>query len=350
MMRPMRSRRRLVVTLPVLLAVVACTQSPANRAASPTPSPSATAPATSPPAVAPAGEPPHPVSLQALMQKDFDGRDLKLGRVLARTSSYTRYFVTYQSGSLTISGIMNVPSGEGPFPALVLNHGHIDTDIYVNGQGLRREQDWLARAGYVVLHTDYRNHAASDDDPNSELGLRLGYTEDVLNAVMAIKRSTFKFLDRENIGLLGRSMGGGVTFNAAVVRPDLIKAAVVYASVSTDVVDNFNKWIRRGDSDRRGLAEQIADRYGSPEQNPEFWRNVSPRTFFDRIAIPIVIHHGSSDDTCPIGWAEETADALRAAGKEFRYFVYRGEEHAFGPQWTKSIRRSVDYFDALLKA
>lgn len=348
MMRPMPFRKRFASVLPVLLAFVACTQgSPAERAGSPTPA--ASAPTTAPPSAAPTSTPAHPVSLQALMQKEFDGRGLRLGRVLARSSAYTRYFVTYESGSLTISGIMNVPAGPGPFPALVLNHGYIDPDVYVNGQGLRREQDWLAREGYVVLHTDYRNHAASDDDPNYELGLRLGYTEDVLNAVLAIKRSTFPFIDRENVGLLGRSMGGGVTFNAAVVRPDLVDAAVVFASVSTDVVDNFNKWIR-GDNARRGLADRIADRYGSPEENPQFWANVSPRTFFDRIAVPVVIHHGSSDDTCPIRWAEETADALRAAGKEFRYFVYQGEEHAFGPQWTKSMRRTVDYFDALLKA
>ena len=31
---------------------------------------------------------------------------------------------------------MNVPEGKGPFPLLVLNHGHIDTDIYVNGPGI----------------------------------------------------------------------------------------------------------------------------------------------------------------------------------------------------------------------
>ncbi len=40
-----------------------------------------------------------------------------------------------------------MPLGKGPFPALVLAHGYIDPDIYVNGQGLMREQDYLARAG-----------------------------------------------------------------------------------------------------------------------------------------------------------------------------------------------------------
>ena len=338
---------RRLSSLAVLLALVGCTQTPQSKQSAPTLSPS-TSPATSP-APSIAGSPPHPVSLQALMQKEYTGRNLKVGRVLATTSAYTRYFVTYKSGDLTISGVMNVPEGKGPFPALVLNHGYIDPDIYVNGQGLRREQDYLAREGYVVLHTDYRNHAASDDDPNFELGLRLGYTEDVLNAVMALKRSTLPYVDKENIGLLGRSMGGGVTYNAAVVRPDLIKAVVVFAPVSSNVVDNFNRWIRR-DGDRRVLAEQIAKKYGSPEDNPTFWRNVSPITFFDRIAVPVVIHHGTSDDSCPIAWSDRTTAALKAAGKDVRYFVYQNEEHAFGPLWPRSMRRTVEYFDALLKS
>ncbi|MGH2795083.1 MAG: alpha/beta hydrolase family protein, partial [Actinomycetota bacterium] len=191
------------------LTLFGCTGNSNNRlmpTSSPSSTPSTAAPAASPSSPAAA---PHPVSIQALIQKQYDGRNLKLGRVLTTTSSYTRYFVSYKSGNLRISGILNLPKGAGPFPALVLAHGHIDTDIYVNGQGMRREQDYLAREGYIVLHTDYRNHAASDDDPNAELGLRLGYTEDVLNAIMALKSSTLP-IDKENIGVVGRSMGGGV--------------------------------------------------------------------------------------------------------------------------------------------
>ena len=44
----------------------------------------------------------------------------------------------------------------------MLNHGYIEPSIYVTGQGLAREQDYLACHGFVVLHTDYRGHAASD--------------------------------------------------------------------------------------------------------------------------------------------------------------------------------------------
>ena len=194
-----------------------------------------------------------------------------------------------------------------------------------------REQDYLARAGYVVLHTDYRNHAQSDDDPTAELELRLGYTEDVINAVLAVKRSTLPNLDKERIGLLGRSMGGGVTLNALVVQPGLVDAAVVFAPVSSNTVDNFNRWIR-GDPGRDRLADQIIERYGSPERNPQFWRDVSPRTFFNRITEPILIHHGTDDESCPIRWSRQTLAALEQAGKDAPALRLRGRAPRVRPR------------------
>jgi dipeptidyl aminopeptidase/acylaminoacyl peptidase len=287
------------------------------------------------------------VSLPALMQQEYDGGDLRLGDVIVSTDAYTQHFVTYRSGDLTISGVMNVPAGDGPFPVLVLAHGYIDPAYYANGQGLRREQDYLAREGYVVLHTDYRGHAASDDDPAAERELRLGYTEDVVNAVLAIRRSRLPFLDRQRVGLLGRSMGGGVVYNALVTRPGLVDAAVVFAPVSSSTADNFNRWIR---DERAELSDQIIDTFGAPEDSPRFWREVSPRTYFGRITEPILIHHGTSDDSCPIEWTHRTTTALHRRGKDVRLFVYEGEEHAFGPQWPLSMQRTVAFLDRRLAA
>ncbi|AYY15552.1 alpha/beta fold hydrolase [Actinobacteria bacterium YIM 96077] len=278
------------------------------------------------------------------MEQEFDGGDLQVGEVLEDAGAYTRYEVTYRSGDLTVSGIMNVPEGAGPFPVLVLAHGYIDPEIYTTGRGLAREQDYLARQGYVVLHTDYRNHAGSDDDPENEVRLRLGYTEDVINAVLAVRESSLDYLDGERVGLLGRSMGGGVTLNTLVVRPGLVNAAVIYASVSSDAVENFDRWTRN-DPESSELADEIIDAYGAPEDDPEFWRNVSPVTFFDRVTEPLLMHHGTADDTCPIEWAHDTHDALDELGKDVTFEVYEGEQHAFVPQWQDSIERTEAFFD-----
>jgi dipeptidyl aminopeptidase/acylaminoacyl peptidase len=319
-------------------------------AGSPTPTPtSATAATPSSPTTGQSTRPPaHPVSLPALMAKTYDGRDLRPGRVLARTDAYTRYAVTYRSGRLRISGILNIPTGRGPFPVLILAHGYIDPDIYTTGRGLAREQDYLARRGYVVLHTDYRNHAQSDDDPASEQRLRLGYTEDVINAVLAVRASGLPALDRERVGLLGRSMGGGVIYNVLVAKPDLVDAAVVYAPVSSNAVDNFNRWTR-GQPDRRRVAQRISAAYGSPERNPAFWRNVSAVTFFDRVREPILVHHGTADESCPIAWTRTTVAALDRLGKDVQIYTYPGEPHAFGAAWPTSMRRTVAFLGQHLK-
>ncbi|TWD73126.1 prolyl oligopeptidase family protein [Kribbella amoyensis] len=334
-----------------LTAATACTsadETAPQQSAPPTnsspgrPSANPSSPVTSP--ISPATTPPppstpaaHPVSLQALMAKKYNGGDLRVGRVLARNAAYTRYFVTYRSGALRISGIMNLPTTPGPHPALVLNHGYIDPAIYTNGRGLMREQDYLARRGYVVLHTDYRNHAQSSDDPRSELDLRLGYTEDVINAVHALRTS--QSVDPERIGLLGRSMGGGITYNVLVAQPGLVKAGVVFAPVSSDAVDNFNRWTREDTQ----VSNAILRTYGEPARNPAFWRNLSAINFFGRVTEPLLIHHGASDSTCPIAWSRETLAALKSAGKDATMYTYPGEEHAFGPAWPTSMARTVSF-------
>lgn len=345
-------RRRWV--LPALVGALvasACTATepvgePAvTTAATTSATPSARTPATAP--RVPSPEPlPHPVSIQALIQQEYIGGGLQLGAVLEQNDRYTRYVVTYLSNGLTISGIMNVPVGDGPFPVLVLNHGYIDPDVYTNGRGLRREQDYLARRGFAVLHTDYRGHAQSDDDPDAEIELRLGYTEDVINAVLAIKSSELPYLDDERIGLLGRSMGGGITYNALVARPGLVDAAVVYAPVSSNTADNFNRWTREDSA----LATQIIAAYGSPEESPDFWQQVSPVTYFDRITEPILIHHGTADESCPIAWSVTTASALKALGKDAELLTYEGEPHAFEAAWADSMATTVAFFERHLSA
>jgi dipeptidyl aminopeptidase/acylaminoacyl peptidase len=287
------------------------------------------------------------VSLPALFEREYDGRRLALRSTIAETDAYTSYSVTYSSNGLRVSGKLDVPRGKGPFPALVLAHGYIDPAIYDNGQGMRREQDWLARAGYVVLHTDYRNHGFSADDPSAERKLRLGYTTDVITAVQALRRTTKVPVDDDRIGLVGRSMGGGVVYNVLAAQPGLVDAAVVFAPVSSRTADNFNRWIRNGPG-RGAVSDYILSRYGEPRDNPRFWREVSPRPYFDRVTEPVLIHHGSVDATCPIRWSRATLRAMQQAGVDVRMRVYRGEDHAFIAQWPLSMRRTTAFLDSRL--
>jgi dipeptidyl aminopeptidase/acylaminoacyl peptidase len=284
------------------------------------------------------------VSLPALMREDFTGGRIRVRREVLANDAYTRSEVTYPSGDVTVSGVLLRPRGPGPFPAVVLNHGYIEPSVYVTGQGLMREQDYLARAGFVVLHTDYRGHAGSDAATDAVRESRLGYTRDTINAVESVKR--LRYVDPDKVAMLGRSMGGGVTLNALVSKPGLVRAAVVFAPVSSDFVDNFNRWTV---AERPDAAAATYRRYGTPEQDPEFYRGLSARTYFDRITEPVLIHHGTEDESCPIRWSRTTQRLLERAGVDSRLEVYRGEQHAFGPQWPLSMERTVKFLRRQLR-
>ncbi len=338
-----RVKRLAPIALLVLLAT-ACTatdeepeaerdSTPSADAAAGGPDPSADAAAESEPA-----DPPHPVSLAALAATDLDGGRLRVGAEVGGTERHTQYAVTYRSGGLTVSGRLAVPRGKGPFPTVVLAHGYIDPAIYANGQGMTRERAWFAERGYVALHVDYRGHAASDEDPSGGLDMRMGYTEDTLNAVLALREWDGP-VDDDRVALVGRSMGGGVVYNALVAKPGLVDAGVVFAPVSSNAVDNFERWIRP-DPSRGAVARRILDAYGEPDENPGFWEGISADASFDQITEPVLIHHGTADDTCPIRWSRETTRAMRQAGVDVTLEVYDGEQHAFGPQFERSMERT----------
>lgn len=286
-----------------------------------------------------------PVSIQGLSQHKFDGRDLKLGPVQDETDTYTRYYITYMSGDLTISGIMNVPKGTGPFPVAILNHGYIDPAVYTNGRGLRREQDYFASHGWIVIHSDYRNHAQSSNDNNVDSRIRLGYVEDVINAIYALKAANLPYADTNRIAMLGHSMGGGIAKVVMVAQPDLVDAYMLYAPVSSYAPDNYYRWTET----RPETAEKVRSAHGDPQANPEFWKNVSAVTFFDNVKSPIMINHGIDDKDVPIEWSQRTYDALRDKGKNVVFHQYPGEAHEFGPEWETVMQRTLDFFNDNVK-
>ncbi|HWJ54513.1 MAG TPA: alpha/beta fold hydrolase [Propionibacteriaceae bacterium] len=324
---------------PTTSSTLAAPATSAAPSASATPS----APPTPTATVTPKPRPkPHPISVQVLIERSYDGRDLRLGRQIGSTGAYRRYLISYRGDGLRLTGVMNVPNGKGPFPVLVLNHGYIDPDIYVAGQGMARENDYLARRGFVTLHIDYRNHAGSTKDPNVNYELRLPYVVDTINAVKAVKASKLDFLDRDRVGWLGRSMGGAVTLTALAVQPGLVDAAVVYASTSSLAADNWRQFNR--DADDQRVNRRIERTYGLPDQSPEFWLNASPRPYLGRVTEPILVHHGLEDDTCPISWSRSTVRALKTARKDVTFLTYRGEGHRFEGQFGRSIARTADFF------
>jgi len=290
---------------------------------------------------------PSEFSLQHFSTMLLSGTGLTLEKVLADNASYTRHSIYYYSNNTKVSGIMNIPKGEGPFPLLILNHGYIDPKIYTQGRGLKREQDYLARQGFAVLHTDYRGHGPSDanPDPTDIADGAIGYSMDSANAILAVREANLPTVDATKVGMFGHSMGGGVTMNIATSRPDLIDAVVLYAPVNGDAWQNFLRW--RADSDE--AARETLAALKTRAENPSGWDAISYATRLANVDDPILLFQVTNDKDVPIPWSDAMPENLPPPGRATDQPLYRGEGHEFGLYWNDFMAKTADFFGRTLR-
>ncbi|MGE5540178.1 MAG: alpha/beta hydrolase family protein [Gemmatimonas sp.] len=143
---------------------------------------------------------------------------------------YTEVF--YRSGDLRIQAYLYKPAGDGPFPAIVYNHG--------SREGHERQSvPWVriaavyTKAGFVVLVPERRGYGTSDGLTFREaVGKDVGTVfinrlrdeaDDVIAAAEYLR--TVPFVDSGRIGVSGHSFGGIVTVFSAS-RTDAFKVAI----------------------------------------------------------------------------------------------------------------------------
>ncbi|MEP7136361.1 MAG: acetylxylan esterase, partial [Chloroflexota bacterium] len=148
----------------------------------------------------------YPYTIDGLRQHNYQSGDIHIRSTLDETDKYTSYLIDYPSDGLTITGVMQIPVGEGPFPVIVMNHGFFARSIYNSGDGTDRSSAYLAEHGYITLASDYRSWGDSDV---GESFFYSGLVIDVINLINAIP--SIPRADPQRVGIWGHSMGGGVT-------------------------------------------------------------------------------------------------------------------------------------------
>lgn len=271
--------------------------------------------------------------IEQLRQREFKGGEIRIEETLAHNNSYTSYILSYPSDNLKIYGMMNVPSGDGPFPVIVLNHGYFNTKSFNSGDGTHAMADILAVKGYITLASDYRGFGKSEDAPSQRSGgHRPEYAIDVLNLIASVK--SLSKADTNKIGMWGHSMGGEVSLQT-VETTDKIKALVLWAPTSGNAADN---------------ASFYGSGRTSPRPNNPNLVGVSPINYLKYIQTPISLHQGLADTEVKPEWSKELNDALKKEGKIVEYFEYEGQDHNFkNLGWDAISDRTIEFFDKHLK-
>lgn len=285
------------------------------------------------------------MTVEDLASRSYGDGQLVIEETLQISESFTRTLVAYPSDGLKIYGFMNVPFGEGPFPVALVLHGYIPPRQYRTMDYTTRYADMVARAGYLVVHPNYRNHPPSDETAafaagEPETDFRVGYAVDVLNLIATIQAQSgqvgpLEKADAGQLHLLGHSMGGGVALRVITVNPD-INAAVLYGAMSGDEAKNFERILEwsNGQSGEWELSAPASD-----------LQRISPIHHLSRIEAAVSVHHGALDDIVPPAWSWELCDLLREHGKEVECFNYPDAPHSFHDEVDRLFQQRVlDFF------
>jgi uncharacterized protein len=369
-------------SLVFIVLVVACQSSPPSLPSTPTPTqaiaetitpsplPTYTFTASPTPTV---DELIFPYTINGLRQHNFRSGKIHIRSTLDdKNQFYKSYLIDYPSDGLTITGMMQIPAGEGPFPVIVMNHGFFSRSVYHSGDGTDRASPYLAEHGYITLASDYRSWGESDIGSSFFYS---GLVIDVVNLINAIP--SIPDADPSRIGIWGHSMGGGVTMKVLAVLGSQeinavtkIKAAVLYSPVSADDADIINRWGMGcfGDIDEGeqivgcnssdvipiDLPRNLQDAYRFAASDADTLKEISPFYHLDLINVPVQIHYGTDDGKflsgTPPEWSIKLTQGLRDAGKQVELLQYEGESHSFiGQPWFDFMGRTLRFFDKYVK-
>ena len=136
------------------------------------------------------------------------------------------------ANGLTMHGQLYIPDGvsaDNPAPAILSTHGGSDYIQLVGNFALE-----MARRGYVVLAVDQYGSGSTDySTGNMAAGAGSGVSYQDGGITLALENLlSYKFVDPDNVGLMGHSVGGTFIANAALANADKIKAIFPYASGS----------------------------------------------------------------------------------------------------------------------
>lgn len=210
--------------------------------------------------------------------------------------------VTFSSGDSTAQGVLYLPKGAGPHPALVVIHEWWGLNDWV-----KQEAQGYAAKGYVALAVDlYRGKVATTPDLAHELSRGLPQDQGVRDLSAAIAYlETRKDVARDRIGAVGWCMGGGYALQLAIAAPELKAVAINYGSLATD------------------------------------------KTALARIHAAVLGNFGGQDHGIPPEAVHAFEAAMQSLGKPVDAKIYPDAGHAFENSNNQAGYRAVDAADAL---
>lgn len=240
--------------------------------------------------------------------------------------------VTVQNGARAVPATVVVPDGEGPFPAVVMNHGH-GGGRQENG-GFGRIAKALADKGILTIRMDF---AGSGDSKEP-------FTEGYLTNMISDSNASLGYIlenyavDKDRLGIFGYSMGGRIALTIGAASDNPYKAIGLLAP-SADWGQEMMVGFLGGQAEYDRLYAESGGEKGYAEFVTQWGQTqqLSRRWFDDMVASkplelagsfmgPMIVVHGDKDVVVPTAVNE----AVIAAYPEASLVVVPEADHGYG--------------------
>jgi uncharacterized protein len=224
-------------------------------------------------------------------------------------------------------------------------HGYVDPARYTTLTYTTGYADALARAGYLVIHPNFRNWPPSDSGPED---YRVGQAVDVLHFLGLVRTMGGRNQVRlprptRNASASGATVWAAASAQRVIAVSDDVDAAVLYGSMSGDEALNHERILFFTNGAQRPVAMK-------PPPD-EALQRISPINYLDRVTAAVSIHHGQPGRSGACSPGRRTcAAACRRSTRPVECFIYQGQPHTFvGEGDQLFVQRVREFFDRTLR-
>jgi dipeptidyl aminopeptidase/acylaminoacyl peptidase len=284
--------------------------------------------------------------IENMRNKIIPGNKITVVKLMETNKEYKSYLISYPVEKKILYAMMSIPASKKPvsgFPVVIVNHGYIPPGQYSTLTSYRLVTGYYASNGFLTLKPDYRGFGNSIKEDEGSFFGRIDYVYDVLylmNATGSIPEA-----DMNNIFMYGHSMGGDVTLRVLEMT-GRVKAATLWAPVSAMFPESVLYYMRKRNSGQSAdAARKILDAYFSLTD----YEKMSGLANTNYITAPLLLHHGTLDDSVPYQWSIELMKRFDHNKIAYQFYSYTGEDHNFSKgSFYKVLKKDADFFKRFL--
>ena len=258
---------------------------------------------------------------------------------------------TVKNGKRLVPFTALVPRGKGPFPLVVMNHGH-GGSREENG-GFKRLAEAISGRGIATIRMDFPGCGESKEP----------FTQNTMTAMISDSNECLAHMlknypiDKKRLGIFGYSMGGRIAMDIVKKSNQPYKAMGLLAPAVTRGQDLINL-LAGGEEKAKALEAEAALKgfavlaaYGQM-LSKEWFKNLQNSEPLDKVTFkgPSIIVHGKKDavisqDECNAAYRE-----LKKAGSNVQQITLNDADHGYGffreePHITKAVESIfADFF------